>query len=250
MLGLIIKMVLCLVLALILGFIIGWLLSKLLLKKRHELEISNVKELLSSKSEELEREENVRKEKEKSLKEMVSENEVIKTELNRKVSLLENKNRELWKIQKELQLSEKSLKENLNAKEYNQALVKEVLSLERVIDQNHNELKELEKVLVKAEEIIIDRESMISQLEKDIKDSYNSEEMEELIITKDQLTHIETQLLEYQKEIKGLKERASKIEGSEKKDEHPIEKKELPEELDDSAIVKLFGDTYKKIIKP
>jgi len=249
MLELMIKMVLCLVLALILGFITGWLLSKLSLKKRHKLEMSNVKELLSSKSEELEREENGRKEKEKALNETILENGSIKTELDRKISLLENKNKELWKIQKELKLSEKSLKENLNAKEYNQALVKEVLSLERVIDQNHNELKELEKVLVKAEEVIKSREDMVSQLEKELKESYSSEDMEELIITKDQLVHIETQLLEYQKEIKELKEKDFKVEGV-TKEENTSEKKELLDELDDSAIVKLFGDTYKKIIKP
>ncbi|SFV61311.1 hypothetical protein MNB_SV-14-279 [hydrothermal vent metagenome] len=141
--------------------------------------------------------------------------------------------------------------ENKNTKEYNQSLLKKNIELERLLEQNKKEISAFEGILMKAEKIIEERNNKITLLENKRKKE-NLKDVEELVITKDQFSYIEVQLSEYQKEIAKLKEINRKLQ-EKCSIKLPLEKethiKKDDSEVDDSTLVKLFEDTYKKIIK-
>jgi len=90
-------------------------------------------------------------------------------------------------------------------------------------------------------------QNTISELEGELKLYITNGEEDEFIISKDQFTHIEGQLVDYQKEIKELKEdnsRLVQLSTNEKSNNNP-----KSDEMDDISIVKLFRETYKKITK-
>jgi chromosome segregation ATPase len=90
-------------------------------------------------------------------------------------------------------------------------------------------------------------QNTISELENELKLYMTNGEEDEFIISKDQFTHIEAQLVDYQKEIKELKEdnsRLAQLSSNEKKTDDL-----KSAEMDDISIVKLFRETYKKITK-
>ncbi len=240
-----IKMALCLIGALVLGFIIGWLLSKKITKNRYINRLNKITNNLLTSEDAVKKLKEINLNREEELKIMIDKSKKFESEL-------EIKAQNIWKIQRKLTTSEQSLNENLNAKEYNQSLLQKNINLERLLEQNRKEINGLEGVLMKAEKMIEDRNNKITLLENGLKKESTEEEHEELIMTKDQFSYIEVQLSEYQKEIAKLQEINGKLQ--EKCSvkvplEKEIEKKEESSELDDSAIVKLFGDTYKKIIK-
>jgi uncharacterized protein YneF (UPF0154 family) len=250
MIDLIIKMTFCLIIALILGFFIGSMLSRTFLKKKHKIEVDELNRRLFEYREEIEKQVEIQVEiqvnKEKGIKENHLENKKNKSVLLAKEKLLDKKSKEVWKLQKELKISENSLKENLNEKEYNQSLIEQIIELEEKEEKHQKEMQGLEKVLIKAETMIEGRDTLITRLQEELKEE---KETEELLITKDQFTQIEAQLIEYQREILRLKTMNKDLTKSDN-EKSSIEIKEIHSELDDSAIVKLFGDTYKKIIKP
>jgi len=141
--------------------------------------------------------------------------------------------------------------ENKNTKEYNQSLLKKNIELERLLEQNKKEISAFEGILMKAEKIIEERNNKITLLENK-RNKENLKDVEELVITKDQFSYIEVQLSEYQKEIAKLKEINRKLQ-EKCSIKLPLEKethiKKDDSEVDDSTLVKLFEDTYKKIIK-
>lgn len=109
----------------------------------------------------------------------------------------------------------------------------------------------------KIEELILkndERENSIAlyqdrilELENELKLYVANGEEDEFIISKDQFTHIEEQLVDYQKEIKELKEdnvRLVQLTSAEKSSDNSN-----PDNMDDISIVKLFRKTYKKITK-
>ena len=245
MIDLIIKMTFCLIIALILGFFIGWMLSRTFLRKKQAVEIDELNRRLVEYRDEIEKQVEKEVNREKGLKENNLENRKNKSDLLTKNKLLDKKKQEVWKLQKELKFSENSLKENLNAKEYNQDLIEQIIALEEKEEGHQEEIKGLERVLIKAETMIEGRDTLIARLQEELKEE---KEIEELLITKDQFTQIEAQLIEYQREILLLKAINKNLTKSDN-EKSLIEIKEISSELDDSAIVKLFGDTYKKIIK-
>ena len=245
MLELMIKMALCLLGALVLGFIVGWLLSKHVTEKKYLKRVKKLSDNLLTSEDAVKQLKEINLNREEDLKIMMNKNKKSESELEMKAQTI-------WRIQQKLTASEQLLKENLNAKEYNQALIEKNIELERLLEQKRKEMSGFEGVLIKAEGMIEERDKKIMQLEKVYKKEHLEEESEKLIMTKDQLSYIEIQLSEYQKEITKLKNINKKLEKKCAENvplEQEIEKKEEDSELDDSTIVKLFGDTYKKIIK-
>ena len=248
---LIIEMAVCLLTAILLGFIFGWLLSKTILKKKHSLEIDTLNSSSRELKIELEEYQKVQSITQLKMEKVTLRNEALATDLLDKSTLVEAKDRELWKIQKELNLTKNSLNDNFDTKEHNHALVKQIMILEALVEKKSKESRGLEMVLLRADKIIEERNETMKELEEKLKiqERNNTEEKEEeLLITKDQFIHIENQLLLYQKEIRELT-KANKILSEHKVERRSVEGKESDKELDDLAIVKLFGDTYKKIIK-
>jgi len=232
MLEVMIKMSLWLIVAVVLGLIIGWLLSKYFIEKRYIKRVNKLSKNLSTSEDAVKKLKDINLNRENELKIIMSKNTKNESEL-------EIKNQNIWKIKKELTASEQSLKENLNAKEYNQSLLQKSIELEKLLEQNEQEISGLEGVLMKAEKMIEESNKKIALLEN----KYKKENLqEELIMTKDQFSYIEVQLSEYQKEISRLQKINRKLQ------EKP-DVKEESSEIDDSPIVKLFEDTYKKIIK-
>jgi hypothetical protein len=245
MLELMIKMFLCLLGALVLGFIIGWLLSKSLTSKKYLKKINKLANNLLTSEDAVQKLKEINLNREADLKTMMSKNKKNESEL-------EMKAQSMWRLQRKLTASEQSLKENLNAKEYNQSLLQKNIELERLLEQKIKEMSGFEGVLIKAETMIEERDKKIALLENGYQGENLEEELDELVMTKEQFSYIEAQLLEYQKEISELQKTNKRLEekyGVKQPLEKEIEKKEEHSELDDSTIVKLFGDTYKKIIK-
>ncbi len=87
----------------------------------------------------------------------------------------------------------------------------------------------------------------ISELENELKVYATNGEDDEFIISKDQFTHIEEQLVAYQKEIKSLKEENSRL--VQLSNNEKIKDTSKSDDMDDISIVKLFRETYKKITK-
>lgn len=249
---LIIEMIVCLVAAIILGFIFGWLLSKTTTKKRHLSEVEILNNRLLERKRTLEESQKACRNEQLNIEKITIKNGELNVNLLDKSTLLEAKNRELWKVQKELNLTKSSLSKNSDTKEHNQVLIEQIMSVEKLAEKKEKESRGLERVLLRADVIIEERNKIIKLLEKELKvykeGSAVNEENEELLITKDQFTQIENQLLLYQKEIFKLKEENKKL-SEYKRNTHKVEEKKSNNELDDLAIVKLFGDTYKKIIK-
>jgi hypothetical protein len=244
-------MIACLVTAIILGFIFGWLLSKTTTKKRHLSEIKILNNSLSEGNFALEESQKAYQNEQLNIEKITIKNGELNVDLLEKSTLLEVKNRALWKVQKELNLTKSSLNESSDTKEHNQVLIEKIMSLEKLTEKKDKESRGLESVLLRADSIIEERNNTIKLLEEKLKvykESRTMEEEEELLITKDQFTQIENQLLLYQQEIFELKE-ANKTLSECKRDSSLVEEKKSDKELDDLAIVKLFGDTYKKIIK-
>ncbi len=90
-------------------------------------------------------------------------------------------------------------------------------------------------------------QNTISELENELKLYIANGEDDEFIISKDQFTHIEEQLVDYQKEIKALKEENSRLVQVSRSEKSSANTKS--EDMDDISIVKLFRETYKKITK-
>ena len=242
MLELMIKMALCLLGALVLGFIIGWLLSKYLTEKKYFKRVNKLSKNLLTSEDAVKKLKEININREDELRVIMNKNKKNESDLERKVQ-------NILSIEKKLTASEQLLKDNLNAKEYNQALLQKNIELEKILEQNKKEIRGFEGVLMKAERMIEEKNSKIVYLENTYKKE-NSEE--ELVMTKDQFSYIEVQLSEYQKEIAQLQELNRKLQeicAVKFPLEKELELKEVNSELDDSAIIKLFGDTYKKIIK-
>jgi len=240
---LIIKMALCLVVALILGFIFGWLLSKTFGEKRYKKEIEHLTDELFEKKDALAKKEKIHLNAKEMAERVHVEKKDIQLELAKVNQLLILKERDFIKL-------EQMMKKSINVEEYSSKLAQKDIFIKELQDETNNELQGFERVLLKAEKMIEERDSSILELKKKIDDLNEDLKEEELLITKDQFIQIEGQLLEYQKEIKHLKEKNEDLIKITKSNQKMLfSTKEENSELDDSAIVKLFGDTYKKITK-
>jgi len=214
MIELILKMIICLLIALALGFLIGWFLSKVIYLKKYLRESNELREKILKRDGEIK----------------VLEND-MDMQLSR-VMTIEDENYKLTR----------NLKENRGS----------VVNSESALSK---EVEEMESVLLKAEHQIEllskEKEEYLTAL-NEYKNSSNRETKrdkdDEFIISKDQFTHIEEKLLEYQKEIDSLKNKNEELTKINAKQESFVKKIENSD-LDDRAIVNLFKETYKKITK-
>ena len=106
-----------------------------------------------------------------------------------------------------------------------------------------NKIEELALSNEQKETSIALYQDTIVELENELKLYSTNGEEDEFVISKDQFTHIEEQLVDYQKEIKVLKEENNRLL------QLSNAVKNNADDLDDIAIVKLFRETYKKITK-
>lgn len=100
--------------------------------------------------------------------------------------------KEINRLNNILSISENAIKK-LKEMHYNQ-------------EQKAKEIKDFESVLIKAEEMIKERDKQIALLEN----KYKKGSPEALIMTKEQFYYIEKQLLDYQKEISKLEKELEK----------------------------------------
>jgi len=110
-----------------------------------------------------------------------------------------------------------------------------------------NKIEELNLVNEEKEKTMALYQETIGELEEELK-LYNTHgEEDEFVISKDQFTHIEEQLVDYQKEIAILKEENSHLHQVANSD--GSNQKLKATDRDNISIVKLFKETYKKITK-
>jgi len=114
-------------------------------------------------------------------------------------------------------------------------------------DKLKNKIEELSLINDEKDNSIELYQNTISELENELKLYITNGEDDEFIISKDQFTHIEEQLVDYQKEIKALKEDNSRL--VQLSNNENLQGNSKSGDMDDISIVKLFRETYKKITK-
>ena len=181
-----IRMALCLVVTLVLGFMMGWIISKISTKKRYLKKFNEVEKKLLKSEDAIKKLKEIHLNQKEDIGKIKEDNLMFKNEL-------EKKSQELKKTEKKLSLSK-------------QSLLQKNIELEQHLEDNENEIKGLEKVLLKAERMIAEKDNRILLFEKEQEENKGDNDYEELLITKDQFSYIEAQLLEYQKKILQLKE--------------------------------------------
>ena len=190
----------------------------------------------------------------------------------------------LTTLQNRLDNSSSSKNNNLVLKEKNNLLFKQIQKLEESDIKRVKELEDFGEIVLLAEEKVEENEKNYRQIlkkldndiehltiknekhennikvyEKTITDFeeslklYEADSSEpEFIISKDQFVQIEEQLSIYQKEIKSLKYKNNDFLLKSQTESRGLEGKiikELHKERDDSSMVKVFRETYKKITK-
>ena len=269
---LMIKMSSWLVASMALGFIVAWLLSRTIYKRKQDYVEDTFSAVI------LERNNMVEK-LEKSFRNKRIMSEKLSKDLSHSEEALAEKTSLLTTLQNKLD-NNSNEDISLALKEKNSLLRIQIEKLEQADRKRVKELAEFESVLLLAEERIEEREknyrevlnkldndienltlenknhkSAISSYEKtiaELKESlklYESDSSNpEFIISKDQFVKIEEQLETYQEEIKLLKNKNSEFAAIER----TLEDKtvdELEKERDDSSMVKVFRETYRKITK-
>jgi len=255
--------------AIALGFFFGWILSKLIYQKRYSEELESLMAVLDDRKEMY-----IDLEKKFKHEKMLSK-KYFKA-LNEAEERFSKKSSEFTELQLKFEKKIETLKSSDTLEQENNKLKQAMKILEKRDKERVKELDEFESVLLKAEEMIDSLQSTKSQLAKNLEllELENHEKIRtitlyqetvsefeeelrlykagkedvEFVISKDQFTTIEEQLEKYKLEIDALK--------IEKKELLQIAKEKVEEiigdssnELDDSSIVKLFRETYKKITK-
>ncbi len=266
---LIIKMVFWLLAANILGFLIGWFYAKAKQREKYLVEIDALNSIVKERNEMLEKLEKKFRNQKNMIDKLTSDYEKSEEVVAEKTGLLTQMKLNLDKAKSHIHSSTALKEENLK-------LLNEIHSLKQKDQQRVKELAEFEKVLIKAEETIEENNVQIENLkekiesllleneeqrrttelyretiadfEKELK-LYSADKNEsEFIISKDQFTHIEEQLVEYQKEIESLKKMNSELIAN-NNIEMKKNMKHEDAEVDDGSVAKIFKDTYKKITK-
>jgi chromosome segregation ATPase len=188
--------------------------------------------------------------------ELKEENQKIVEELNKYKAQVEATSRELEELETVLVKAEQTIEEK------NKLLLESRRKLEictssvddsklesenETIEALQRKLDELQLINDEKENSIELYKNTISELENELKIYVSNAEDDEFIISKDQFTHIEKKLIEYQKEIKALEEENSRLLQMDSNEKQSSNLKS--ENMDDISIVKLFRETYKKITK-
>ncbi len=279
---LIMKMVLCLIVALLLGLVIGWLLSKIAQSKKHHLEVDVLSNTLEDRNNHIEMLEKQFSEKETALLQYTHENRELKESLVEKSNNLIDTEKKLKDTKKALhsnlnykEENEKLLQQVTQFKNEAESKTKELEELETVLIKAEKTIEDKsnlllagglavssdsdseEKLKSRIEELTLTNDekdnsielyqNTILELENELKLYMTNGEEDEFIISKDQFTHIEEQLTDYQKEIKALKEENSRLVQLSGTQNSSSDSKS--DDMDDISIVKLFRETYKKITK-
>jgi len=229
---------------------------------QHSHENRELKESLEEKSKSLLNVENQLKNAEESILNNLNfkeENERLSQKVLQLKDIADSKTKEMEELERVLIKAEKTIEEkekelSSSRKESVGASVMGVGlgSIFSGSDSNNDEdlksrVEELTLASKEKDNSIALYQETISELENELKlYSVNGEE-DEFVISKDQFTHIEEQLVDYQKEIEVLKEdnnRLVQLTNSEKSSDNSV-----AGDLDDVGIVKLFRETYKKITK-
>ena len=266
---LMIKMAFWLLAAILLGFFIGWLYSKAKQREKYIIEIDALNSIIKERNQMLEKLEK----KFRNQKIMIDK---LTSNYEKSEEVVAEKTGELTQMKLNLDKLNSSLGTAKELKEENLKLFNEIKSLKNQEQQRIKELAEFEKVLIKAEEtielnndkieslkdkidlLILENEEQqkttelyretIADFEEELKLYSANKDESEFVISKDQFTHIEEQLVEYQKEIESLKKMNSELIVN-----NTIEtKKKLRDEnseLDDGSVTKIFKETYNKITK-
>jgi len=227
---------------------------------QHSDEKKELKELLEEKDRALVSVENKLKNQEKSIthnSNLTTENQDLLEELNRLKEEVDAKTKELEELETVLLKAEETIEEksNLLSDSVKKLATFSTGAVGGFVAGSTSD--EEEKLKSKIEELTLTQtekdksialyQETISELENELKLYISNGEEDEFIVSKDQFTHIEEQLVAYQKKIKELKEeniRLAQLSNSENTNDNLNSN-----ELDDIAIVKLFRETYKKITK-
>ncbi|CAA6800398.1 MAG: Unknown protein [uncultured Sulfurovum sp.] len=284
MTALIVKMTFWLLAAMALGLIVAWLLSRIVYQKRQREVEDSLSAVIVERNNMIDKlEKNFRHEKimfekvsddlndlEKAHAQRVSELTILKNRLNtantkkdetlklkEKYSSLLMENQAFQKVEhkrlKELEDFEKVL---LRAEDKLVEQEREHAVHTRNLDENIEKL--LEQNRIQEEHHRLEQKN-IAELEESLK-LYQADSQEaEFIISKDQFVQIEAQLETYQKEITFLKTENNALRAKlkpnalilipdEKSLEHKVTELER-KESDDSSMLEVFRETYKKITK-
>ena len=266
---LITKMTFWLLAATLLGFLIGWLYSKAKQREKYVVEIDALNSIIKERNQMLEKLEK----KFRNQKKMIDK---LTLNYEKSEEVVAQKTAQLTQMKLNLDKANSSFDRSKELREENLKLLNEIKSLKQRDNQRLKELAEFEKVLIKAEERVEEKSSQvenlkdkiellmveneeqqkatelyretISDFEEELKLYSASKEEEEFVISKDQFTHIEEQLVEYQKEIESLKKMNSELIANNTIETKHILKNENSE-VEDGSVVKIFKDTYNKITK-
>lgn len=285
---LILSMIFWLLLAMVLGLVVAWLFAKVYYKRREKNqaddysasllernnlidklknnldkkklvyeqvshELDTTKATLASKSTQTKNLQNQLNSLSTSVGEADSlkrQNNLLNLELERVKNMNEKISDELAEFETVLMRAEEKLEEN--EKSYQQI----IRSLDKEVEALSISNQEQKQRLIKSEKYI-------ATLEEDLKLYHANNRDPEFIITKDQFMKIEEQLKNYQEEINQLKEEKDEAISKKRKTvknpstelaviENKSEEKSMdkPEHhKDDSSMVRVFRDTYKKITK-
>ena len=258
------KMAFWLLIAALLGFLIGWFYSKAKQREKSGVEIDELNSIVHERNQMLEKLEKKFRNQKIMIDKLILDYEKSEEVLAQKTGELR---------QMKLNIDNNDTK---TLREENLKLVNEIESLKKREQKKVKELADLEKVLMKAEEIIEESSDKIENLKENIESLLleNEEQQNiaelyretiadfeeelklytanrdegEFIISKDQFTHIEEQLIEYQKEIESLKKMNRELLAN-----NSIESKkkmrEEESEIEDGSVTKIFKETYNKITK-
>ncbi len=266
---LMLKMVFWLISAILLGFLIGWLYSKAKQREKYIIEIDSLNSIIKERNEILEK-------LEKKFRNQKTMIEKLTSNYEKSEEVVAQKTAQITQMQLNFDKVNSSFDRSRELKEENLKLLNEIKSLKQKDQERVKELAEFEKVLIKAEERVEETNSQIEKLkdklealilekeeqqkamelyretiadfEEELKLYKASKEDQEFIISKDQFTHIEEQLIEYQKEIESLKKMNRELIANNTIETKKVIKNEN-REVDDGSVVKIFKDTYNKITK-
>lgn len=285
---LILSMIFWLLLAMVLGLVVAWLFAKVYYKRREKNQADDYSASLLERNNLIDKLKN-NLDKKKLVYEQVShELDTTKATLASKSTQTKNLQNQLTSLSTSVGETDSLKRQNnlLNlelerVKNMNEKISNELAEFETVLVRAEEKLEENEKSYqqvirsldkeVEALSIsnqeqkqrLIKSEKYITTLEEDLKLYHANNRDPEFIITKDQFMKIEEQLKNYQEEINQLKEEKDEAISKKRKTvknpstelaviENKSEDKSMDEpehHKDDSSMVRVFRDTYKKITK-
>ncbi|CAA6817708.1 MAG: Unknown protein [uncultured Sulfurovum sp.] len=278
MIELMLKMTSWLVAAMALGFIVAWLLSKLFYSRKYNMKEDSFSAIIFERNNMIEKLEKKFRDEKLMFERLSNDFENSQKGLAEKTSLLTTLQHKVDNTDDSINLKHENSLLQLELKKLKKVdneRLKELLSFEEVLVHSENKMEENERnykqvlknldqeiekltLLSKTQEEKINvYQKNIADLEKELKLYEAGKADSEFIISKDQFLKIEEQLEIYQKEIVELKHKNSELKAKRtmsevKVDEESLEKEvvdKLRKENDDSSVVKVFRETYKKITK-